>query len=85
MSRNKEAKDGPDGGTPAPLLQVTKGEPNAEELAALTAVVLAIGADETNGDAGSSQGQARSRSWIRRAALRLDPRPGPGSWRRSRG
>ncbi|WP_258062353.1 acyl-CoA carboxylase subunit epsilon [Arthrobacter sp. B0490] len=84
----------PDGGPGAPVadapsdgpgvpdgdavLSVVSGRPTDEELAALTAVVVALqGADD--GDDAPNQG----RSWVRRALLRLGPTPGPGSWRRS--
>ncbi|GGC99732.1 hypothetical protein GCM10011512_28300 [Tersicoccus solisilvae] len=59
-----------------PLLQVLAGNPTAEELAALTAVVATLGT--ANEDA-----ETRDRSWQRRAALRMRPTPGPGAWRRS--
>ena len=72
-----------DPGTPVlepvePLLNVTRGNPTAEELAAVTAVVLALqgGSDEAPKKAGG-------RSWARRASLNLPPRPGAGAWRRS--
>ncbi|NYE96604.1 hypothetical protein FHU41_002854 [Psychromicrobium silvestre] len=64
----------------APLFQVTKGNPSAEELAALTAVVLAVAAAaEAEAEAAPSSG----RSWARRSNLRLAPAPGPGAWKRS--
>ncbi|MHA7209863.1 acyl-CoA carboxylase subunit epsilon [Arthrobacter sp. MDT1-65] len=60
------------------VLAVVSGHPTDEELAALTAVVVALqGAGD--GDDAPNQG----RSWVRRALLRLGPTPGPGSWRRS--
>lgn len=61
-----------------PLFQVVAGNPTPEELAALAVVVLGLQAVE--------DGETRPtthRSWIRRDQLRLGPRPGPGSWRRS--
>ena len=64
----------------APLLSVVKGRPNAEELAALTAVVLSLGVE--------SSAPARTpgvRHWVRRQQLRLAPAPGPGAWKRSQG
>ncbi|GAB3538352.1 hypothetical protein GCM10027403_24530 [Arthrobacter tecti] len=61
-----------------PLFQVVAGDPTPEELAALAVVVLGM---QTNDDGGASP--AAHRSWIRRDQLRLGPRPGPGSWRRS--
>jgi hypothetical protein len=59
-----------------PLLRVVKGEPSAEELAALTVVVAAL-----------SQRRPRRRptpvgAWASRAdALRPPLHPGPGGWR----
>ncbi|MBG0738383.1 acyl-CoA carboxylase subunit epsilon [Paeniglutamicibacter antarcticus] len=66
--------------TPADFLRVVKGSPTAEELAALTAVVLAL--QTANDDAPARPPQ---RHWARRTALNLAPKPGPGAWRRSRG
>jgi hypothetical protein len=66
--------------TPEPLLSVVKGQPTAEELAALTAVVLSLGGDEP---AGADKPSVRH--WVRRQQLRLAPTPGPGAWRRSGG
>ncbi len=63
-----------------PVLAVVKGEPTAEELAALTAVVLSLGSAET-----AAPEKPAARHWIRRQQLQLAPRPGPGSWKRSRG
>lgn len=63
----------------APLFQVVAGNPTPEELAALAVVVLGLHA---NGDDDALR-PAAHRTWIRRDQLRLDPRPGPGSWRRS--
>ncbi|MGN5734203.1 acyl-CoA carboxylase subunit epsilon [Arthrobacter psychrochitiniphilus] len=61
-----------------PLLNVTRGNPTDEELAAVTAVVLAL-------QSGSSEDAPNEpkRQWARRAQLHLPPRPGAGSWRRS--
>ena len=71
-----------------PFLQVVSGNPTEEELAALTAVVIGLGASSP--EAGLSSGTfpekdpARTRrAWTRRRALSLQPTPGPGSWRRS--
>ena len=63
-----------------PLFAVVKGEPSPEELAALAAVVLSVGSGEPAGP--QTPG---ARQWIRRQQLQLAPRPGPGSWKRSRG
>ena len=64
----------------APLLSVVKGQPNAEELAALTAVVLSLGGPEAAKPAAPS-----ARQWARRQRLGLAPTPGPGAWKRSKG
>ncbi len=63
----------------APLFTVTKGQPDDAELAALTAVVLAL-ASADEGEPGVEPG---SRYWMRREALNLRPRAGVGAWRRS--
>jgi hypothetical protein len=71
----------PNPGEPAEsLLSVVKGEPTAEELAALTAVVLSLG----NGGSAAPV-KPSSRQWVRRQQLQLAPKPGPGAWKRSRG
>ena len=62
------------------VLSVVKGEPTAEELAALTAVVLSLGNSEPAAPVKSS-----TRQWLRRQQLQLAPKPGPGAWKRSRG
>jgi Acyl-CoA carboxylase epsilon subunit len=60
-----------------PLLRVVKGDPTAEELAALTVVVAAL----------SQRPRPRRRptpvgGWASRAdAVRLPLQPGPGGWR----
>ncbi|WP_066290542.1 acyl-CoA carboxylase subunit epsilon [Arthrobacter sp. B6] len=82
------ASQGPTGSQPSqaqaepaqPLLSVVKGQPSAEELAALTAVVLSLGGPETAGVR-----KPTARHWVRRQQLRLAPTPGPGAWKRSRG
>ena len=63
-----------------PLFAVVKGEPTPEELAALAAVVLSAGSGEP-----AEPQQPSARHWIRRQQLQLAPKPGPGSWKRSRG
>jgi hypothetical protein len=62
------------------LISVVKGQPSAEELAALTAVVLSLGSADA-----VAAGKPTARDWVRRQQLRLAPTPGPGAWRRSRG
>ncbi len=63
---------------PAPLLRVIRGEPSAEELAALTVVVAAL-----------SQPRRRRRpapvgAWASYADAHRRPlQPGPGGWRAS--
>ncbi len=64
----------------APMFSVVKGEPTAEELAALAAVVASVGVPQTPEPA-----KPNVRHWVRRQQLRLDPTPGPGAWKRSRG
>ncbi|WP_449372276.1 acyl-CoA carboxylase subunit epsilon [Arthrobacter psychrolactophilus] len=66
-------------GTAEPLLNVTRGNPTAEELAAVIAVVLAL----QSGNGGGEKTKAPTRQWVRRAQLNLPPKPGAGSWRRS--
>ncbi|WP_258060113.1 acyl-CoA carboxylase subunit epsilon [Arthrobacter sp. ZGTC212] len=63
-----------------PLFSVLSGNPSEEELAALAAVVMGLGADD--GAARPAPESAR-RTWHRRRMLSLAPKPGPGSWRRS--
>lgn len=63
-----------------PLLRVVKGEPTAEELAALTAVVLSLASGEP-----APPVKPSVRQWVRRQQLQLAPKPGPGAWKRSRG
>ncbi|WP_235472033.1 MULTISPECIES: acyl-CoA carboxylase subunit epsilon [unclassified Arthrobacter] len=73
---------------PEPLLQVLSGNPTEEELAALTAVVIGLGAGspdsvQASGSASGLDPARNRRAWTRRRALSLQPMPGPGSWRRS--
>ena len=63
-----------------PLLRVVRGEPSDEELAALTAVVLAVAAARSEAE----PSQASRSAWTDRSALvRRTPHPGPGAWRAS--
>jgi hypothetical protein len=61
-----------------PLLTVAKGNPTADELAALTAVVLAL---QPAGDAEAAAGRPRRRNPRRRELLRPVMPFGPGAWR----
>ena len=63
-----------------PLFSGVAGNPSAEELAALTAVVMGLTAD---GGAPRATPESTRRIWNRRRQLSLAPKPGPGSWRRS--
>ncbi|SDQ24524.1 acyl-CoA carboxylase subunit epsilon [Arthrobacter crystallopoietes] len=62
----------------APLFTVAKGNPSAEELAALTAVVLALQSSSTEDETG---GKSRRRGSRRRELLRPVVQHGPGAWR----
>ncbi|TLM84832.1 acyl-CoA carboxylase subunit epsilon [Pseudarthrobacter sp. NamE2] len=77
-----EPAETPSAAAPAvtPLFSVVKGQPSPEELAALTAVVLSLGAS-----APARETRPSVRHWVRRQQLRLAPTPGPGAWKRSRG
>ncbi|MGO4859139.1 acyl-CoA carboxylase epsilon subunit [Arthrobacter sp. 2MCAF14] len=74
------AADSTDVGPAEPLLSVVKGDPTPEELAALAAVVASLGSPEE-----AETPKPSTRHWLRRQQLRMDPTPGPGSWKRSRG
>ena len=78
MTAEHNPAPGPDEG--APLLSVVKGQPTAEELAALAAVVLSLG-----GESPAPATTQTVRHWVRRQQLRLAPTPGPGAWKRSQG
>lgn len=72
------AHDAPAAVPAEPEFAVVRGTPTAEELAALTAVVVALSLDYPGPDNGTA-----NRTWARRNQLRLAPTPGPGSWKRS--
>jgi hypothetical protein len=76
-SRPELAKGGEDGVLP-PLLQVLRGEPTAEELAALTVVVAAL-AQRRERRRGTLVGGWASFADAHRRPLQ----PGPGGWRAS--
>jgi hypothetical protein len=60
-----------------PLLRVVRGEPSAEELAALTVVVAALSQRRPNRRRPTPVG-----AWSSRADLVRPPlQPGPGGWR----
>ena len=62
-----------------PLLRVVAGQPDDDELAALTAVVLALAGDE------SSDKQGGTGSWSDLSLRLRRPLPhGPNAWRDSR-
>jgi hypothetical protein len=68
----------PDEGAPA--LRFVAGSPTPEEIAAVTAVLLAR-QEQADADPRSSAGR---RSQFRRMRLGLRLRPGRGAWRRTR-
>ncbi|CAL9533680.1 hypothetical protein SUDANB121_04111 [Nocardiopsis dassonvillei] len=66
-----------------PHLVVVRGEPTAEEIAALTAV-LAARAAAARAAARPPDARERPSAWRDRArGLRTPLRPGPGAWRTS--
>lgn len=71
---------------PRPLIEVTRGQPSAEEIAALAAVVSAILARRSRA-AADAEAQRRSPArpgWPDRPAqLRAPLVTGPGAWRHS--
>ena len=71
------------GAAQEPLLQVVKGSPTPEEIAALTAVVAMMQANAAQQEQNLLAGAA-SRILNRGQRLGASLRPGPGSWRRAR-
>ncbi len=65
-----------------PVLRVVRGEPSADELAAIVAVVTATMAS-ARARAASAERDGPT-AWTDHAAQLMPlPRPGPGAWRRS--
>ena len=64
-----------------PLLRIVKGNPSAEETAALVAVVSAMAGAAA--EAAAQQEAPRSEWSARHRALRRPHRHGPGAWRAS--
>ncbi len=64
---------------------MVRGEPTADQLAALTAALSAVlTRSMPNASAAHSAPPARGSGWLDRAALIGAPlQPGPGAWRRS--
>lgn len=80
MSAEQNVPDSTDTAPAEPLLSVVKGNPTPEELAALAAVVASLEAPQE-----AETVLPSTRHWLRRQQLRMDPAPGPGAWKRSRG
>jgi hypothetical protein len=63
-----------------PVLRIVRGEPDAAELAALTAVLAAAGGGADDG----APDPTPASGWARRVDLVRGPvHPGPGGWRAS--
>jgi acyl-CoA carboxylase epsilon subunit len=71
------------GGATPPLLQIVRGNPTAEETAAVV-VVLAAWLARSDAARGAAQGSATLSGW-RASSRHLQPLPphGPGAWRAS--
>ena len=68
----------------SPLFAVVSGHPDAEDLAALTAVLAARLAARQRAAVAQAPARPARSAWLDRAALTRAPlRPGPGAWRRS--
>ncbi|PSK97029.1 acyl-CoA carboxylase epsilon subunit-like protein [Murinocardiopsis flavida] len=77
-----EGPGGSDVGGGAPFLRVVRGEPTADEVAALVAVLAARARAARAGRGGGAH--APRSAWRDRARLVRAPlRPGPGAWRMS--
>lgn len=67
-----------------PHLVVVRGEPTAEEVAALTAVLTARAGAARAAASAAPAGTGRPSGWRDRSrGLRAPLRPGPGAWRLS--
>jgi len=67
-----------------PVIKVLRGEPSAEELAALVAVIASRAADATAATAGEPAAQPKVSGWTDRSRyVRSPTRPFPGGWRAS--
>lgn len=70
--------------TERPLLRVVRGEPDDDELAALTAVVTAAASQPAPSTFQPATSQPARSAWADPAhRLRAPLRPGPGVWRAS--
>lgn len=70
----------PDAPSERPILRIVRGEPTDEELAALTAVLVAA----ANRPAGTAPPPDEPSWWSRPGSrLRRPVHPGPGAWRAS--
>jgi hypothetical protein len=70
----------------APFLSVIRGNPTAEEVAALTVVLTAKarGAAAATAAMSAASGGAGSSAWSAKSRLMREPvSPGPGGWKRS--
>ncbi|MCH9815531.1 MAG: acyl-CoA carboxylase subunit epsilon [Actinomycetia bacterium] len=67
----------PDPAAAAPVLSVTRGNPTPDELAVVTVLLSALGAEAPPADPPASAWSAQTR------ARRTAPRPGPDAWRLS--
>ncbi|MCW1250345.1 acyl-CoA carboxylase subunit epsilon [Acaricomes phytoseiuli] len=67
----------------AALFRIVKGSPDAEQLAALTSVLLNLAAADQDLRAAQEAGQESALRYTRSGRVRGLPAPGPGAWRRS--